>query len=343
MRYKIYARGKTVDYRWSAAPDFNFHDYLGGNGIIVARTNTGTYTVYLVSEPSAITDFLKRPTRIGVLANECSEQKAKGVAVWALKHWDGFCEEFERFVKDFGSDEWEADDTALEKFFAGIPEINTTGATLERRSENGNTPENRKNLAEEMEKFDFSQTAGFKLTVDGELMTGGKLKKLHNEAQRYLSGDGGKRYLADDAQKQKSETQDMPNISQFIKQLKKYLPVLILIVFGFMTWNENTVNKKHIEELQDKLRILSEKDGIDYGERIHQFNSLQNEINANKNSISNLNQFARDNKDLKNHLEKKLSECLISIGNVTTRIAELENENCNTTNRLTNIELHLNK
>ena len=337
MQYKIYTRGKTVDYKWSAAPDYEFHEYLGGNGIVVARANTGTYTVYLVSEPSSATDSQGRRMRICVLITECTEWKAKGIAVWALENWNGFCTTFERFVKDFGFDAWEADTEALEKFFNEIPGIDTTGATLIRRSENGNTPENRKVLADEIKNFDFSQTAGFKLAVDGALMTGGKLKTLQEQVQRYLTGDGSLRHFKDDLPKQefKPEISDMSNFTQLFKRMKKHLPCLTLFFISFMMLNEIRTIHKQIEELQKSEQATIEEKSID-----KRFENLQNEIKLIESKISGITDriFETFNEE-KNPLAKDVIKITNDLEEAKKKIDELRNEYVSITNRLTIIEL----
>lgn len=192
MQYKIYARGKTVDYKWNSAPAIDFQEYLRENGILVEGTSTGEYSVYLVSENSAsASDSQGRRMRIGVLVVGCSEKKAKGIAVWALENWNNFCPEFELLIKDFGADKWEANEPELGAFFESIKEINATGRIFEGRNKNANTEQCRNELIAEIKSFDFSKTAGFKLAVDGGIMTGDKLQKLKAQVQRYLAGEDG--------------------------------------------------------------------------------------------------------------------------------------------------------
>ena len=291
MNYFIYSKGKNVDYKWSAEPDSNFHDSLRGNGISVARENTGEYTVYLESEPSAATDYQGRWISIGILVTGCTQEKAKGIAVWALEHWDKFCEVFERFVVGLGTDEWNPDSKELEWFFTGLPEIAVTGKVLDQRYKNGNSPESRQELAKELKEYDFSKTAGFKLIADGDLMTGGNLHEIQKKVQRYLTGDGGKEFFRDEPPQPTPNPHQATKIMKspkFIVVLMIVLLVLALVFVSFLWGNDHKELKTQRDLLAEEVKTLRE-----HTTKISNFEqeieNLNGEISAKGTIITELN------------------------------------------------------
>jgi hypothetical protein len=198
MQFSIYTRGYNADYSWkNSQPELNFQEYLGANGLLVARRIDGTFTVYLVSSPTAKTDYMSRKISIAVLVSGCTEAKAKALAVWALKHWDNSADTFSTFVDNFGKDEWTVNNSVFKQWIDNVADVAATDISFENRLGNGNTDASRKELIAELQQFKFNPKTGFKLVVDGGLMTGQRFKDIQYAVDRYLFKDGERKALPD--------------------------------------------------------------------------------------------------------------------------------------------------
>ena len=193
MRCAIFTRGLSPrsDYDWSSSPQDKLNVYLGGNGIVTSRNESGTFTVYFESEGSSVTkDFIQREIRIGLFINDITEAKAKGLVAWGLEHWGTFVNEFVPFCNDFGQDSWTINNEAIEQFVDNTIEIPLTGVQFTYRYKNANTPANRNILLENMREFDFFPTSGLKLIVDASAISGTeKMQTVCSQVERYLAKD----------------------------------------------------------------------------------------------------------------------------------------------------------
>jgi prefoldin subunit 5 len=196
MQYVIYTRGMNKDYIWSKPHDDSAnHDFLSSNGIVVKRQPDGDYTVYLTSEPTTKKDYIGRNITISCLISNCSDWVAKGLTIYTLQHWNHFVQDFERFVDNFGSDDWSVDEDAVKRFVSKHL-ANATGKTWATKIENDNTDETRNNLLEDLLQYAFSANAGIKCVIDNGVLTGNDcLTKIRTEADVYLWTGGSKKIL----------------------------------------------------------------------------------------------------------------------------------------------------
>ncbi|MDR0327800.1 MAG: hypothetical protein LBI05_05845 [Planctomycetaceae bacterium] len=212
MQYSIYTRGYNTDYSWkNSKPELNFQEYLGANGLLVARRIDGTFTAYLVSSPTVKTDYMSRNISIAVLVGGCTEAKAKGLAVWALEHWGNFGDTFSTFVDDFGKDGWTVNDSAIEQWIDSITDIPATAAPFENRfAGDSNETSSRKQLIAELKQFRFNPKAGIKLVVDGGLLPGPPFEDIQYAVDRYLYKGGERKALPNEPSSEKTLTKRTP-------------------------------------------------------------------------------------------------------------------------------------
>ncbi|MDR1052783.1 MAG: hypothetical protein LBL39_01255 [Planctomycetaceae bacterium] len=202
MQYAIYTRGINKDYIWSKTLDDSaIHNFLSSNGVVVKRQPDDDFMVYLTSEPATKKDYIGRNITISCLVSGCSDWIAKGLTIYALQNWDHFVNDFEKFVNNFGSDDWSVDEDAVKRFVSKHS-ISTTGKNFTTRTENNNTNETRNDLLDELTKYDFSENTGIKCIIDNGVLTGNdNLIKVRTETDVYLWTGGNKKTLIEEDNK----------------------------------------------------------------------------------------------------------------------------------------------
>jgi len=331
MKYYVYCRGKNVDYKWDPAPEYVLQNYLGDNGFVVFRHDTGDYDVYLVSEPSEAVDFRGRRISIGVLVTGCAPAKAKGIAKWALDNWNAYGRQFAEFVADLGSDDWKPDSAKLGNFFERIPELPATGREFGQRTVNGNTAETRRALAADLAACDFTPRAGFKLVADGGLMTGENLRKIKESVQRYLTGGGNLEVIRDDAPEPhpqggagKSDIKAAPAgkpcaepvQSAGKSRLLALAVALIALAWGCVSYNnlkdDNKSLKTKLEKYEDSVNginnIIQSKNN-EFTQLTNDITSKTNELNKLQNAIKSATE-QRDEAENLMQIAKRVTENL---------------------------------
>jgi len=234
MQYSIYTRGFNADYCWkNSQPRVGIQDYLNANGVLVARDSEGKFDVYLCSSPTEKKDYMGRQISIAVFVSGCTETKAKELAIWALEHWDNFADTFSTFVDDFGKDEWTVNNSVFKQWVDNVAEVAATDIPFENRLGNGNTDKSRKELIAELRQFKFNQKAGFKLVVDGGLMTGQRFKDIQYDADRYLFKDGERKVLPDRPVSTQTLT-EKTTTSKSTGSSSPFLAVLLGMVIGIV-------------------------------------------------------------------------------------------------------------
>ena len=263
MQYSIYTRGFNTDYCWKhLEPRVRIQDYLNANGVLVARDPEGKFDVYLCSPPTEKKDYMGRKISIAVFVSGCTEAKAKGLAGWALEHWNNSADTFSTFVDDFGKDEWTANNSVLKQWVDNVAEVAATDIPFGNRLGNGNTDESRKELITELRQFKFNQKAGFKLVVDGGLMTGQRFKDIQYDVDRYLYKDGDRKALPDKIASEKSPAGESP-VSKSPKRSSSLLGGIVGLfigVAGCLGWFYPMLNEfSTLKELRTAV-VNAEKD-----------------------------------------------------------------------------------
>jgi hypothetical protein len=262
MRFSAYTRGFKNDYKWSSPPEFNFHEYLKEDGVIVYRNTGGTFCVYLSSAATDKKDYQQRSISVSLLVSDFSESKAKGLTCWALQHFGNYAAELEHCIKYPGTDNWELNEQAVKQFIDSITAIDTTERPLSDRTENANTAENREQLLQELHRFDFSPKNGIKLIIDSGVNTGEKLNEIRSQVQRYLTGSATMRIL---------EAEKKHPISDWISVIRSnaggyLLPIGLLLtgIIAGLLFAGNSKDRVNLVPLQEQIKTLDKKlDDID--------------------------------------------------------------------------------
>ena len=148
---------------------------------------------------------------IAVFVSGCTEAKAKGLAIWALEHWDNSGDTLSTFVNDFGENGWTVNEPGIGQWIDSVAEIPATATLFEDRLEDdSNTTKSRNQLIAELKQFGFKQKAGIKLVVDGGLMTGQRFKDIQYAVDRYLFKDGKRKALSNEPLPEKPSAKGTP-------------------------------------------------------------------------------------------------------------------------------------
>jgi predicted RNA-binding protein with PIN domain len=331
------------DYVWSKPHDDSaIHDFLSSNGVVVKRQPDGDFTVYLTSEPTTKKDYIGRNITISCLIFNCSDWIAKGLTIYALQHWNHFVQDFEKFVNNFGSDDWSVDEDAIRRFVSKHS-ANTTGKILETKTEDDNTDETRNNLLEDLAKYDFSAGPGIKCVIDNGVLTGNdRLTKIRTEAEVYLWTSGSKRILTENKPPEKNvaNTETARIITKlnlsFLKKLfhREMLWQIILFVLLaasilcniYLVKFRNNSQKDYeikIAELKKQVQLCNDS-ALQWKERA---NLLQMNLENISNKIDkNFNNSNREVKNLHKNLQEQILFLLSQIQKIQDEVQKLPRE-----------------
>ncbi|MDR0337029.1 MAG: hypothetical protein LBI18_08060 [Planctomycetaceae bacterium] len=341
MQYAIYTRGINKDYLWNKPHNNStIHDLLSSHGIVVKRQTDGDFTVYLTSEKTTKKDYIGRNITISCLISDCSDWIAKGLTIYALQNWDHFVQDMEKFVNNFGSDDWSIDEDAIKRFVSKHS-ANTTGNYWITKIENDNTTETRNELLENLTKYDFSENTGIKCVIDNGVLTGNDcLTKIRTETDVYLWTGGNKKILTDQKTIEKNITNNestriitKPKLS-FLKKFFQFNRETIwqIILFTLLTASilcniylvksRNNAQKNY----ETKIAELKKQNQLYYNsilQRQKHINSLQQQ-QRQLEFIPNVidKNFNNSNREIKN-LKEQINILFLQIQKIQDEIQKL--------------------
>lgn len=315
MEYAIYTRGKHNDYRWNIPPSTPFHNYLAEQGIAVYREMDGTFSIYLFfsSKSKENSDSMGRPIGVGCLFTSCDETEAKELTGYALKQWENCYADFARFVRwhDGKDEHWELNSSEIESFIEKTSKKarETPGAhsPFPDRMEDGNTPETRRQLMDELSRFGFSTNPGFKLVVDSEILTGGYAREIIDSADRYYMEKGTRKSLANQVSTEPS-TKGKP-VTAMKRRWYAILAVSLLFVASLIG------NALLFMQSQGRLKVMVE--------RSNRISELNNELAAYQ-KIKDLNAEQKELEKGRTKLEGEKSKLIGEIDSLKYDQKELK-------------------
>jgi hypothetical protein len=266
---------------------------------------------------------MERVIRIGVLVSGCSQKQAKGLTAFALQNWGQFLNAWDNFVTNFGTDDWKTNESAIEQFVKQCGEGETTYDVFGKRFEDGNTAESRRKLIEEIKCRDWSDKNGLKLVVDGGLMTGGTLKEIQSNVDRYLAGTGQRKVLPERETQVAKVKQPEPSVP-FSTIAAIGLVVLLCVGFLYSINNESLVEmfpahgtlKAKAEREADDRRKKDVKDAED--------NAVAKDKKKKNSEIEGLEKKLREQKTQIEDNDKLIAEQLQTIENNKNTITEFK-------------------
>ncbi|MDR1291131.1 MAG: hypothetical protein LBK06_08020 [Planctomycetaceae bacterium] len=343
MQYAIYTRGINKDYIWSQTLDDSaIHNFLSSNGVVVKRQPDGDFMVYLTSEPATRKDYIGRNITISCLIAGCSDWIAKGLTIYVLQNWDHFVNDFEKFVNNFGSDDWSVDEDAVKRFVSKHS-ISTTGKNFITRIENNNTNETRNDLLDELTKYDFSLNTGIKCIIDNGVLTGNdNLIKVRTETDVYLWTGGNKRILTEEdkpalknvAKTDSARTTSKPKLPNLLfpkisvcreTVLRTILFILLAVSLScniyLITFRNNSLNLYEAEIVKLKKQVLICNDSA------RQWKERAELLSKNLDIVSGKidKNFNHSNDDIRN-LQKKIEDLIETLNRQIIEVQKLQQD-----------------
>jgi predicted RNA-binding protein with PIN domain len=334
------------DYTWSKTPDDSaIHGFLSSNGIVVKRQPDDYFTVYLASEPTPKKDYIRRNITISCLISNCSDWAAKGLTIYALQNWNNFVQDFEKFVNNFGLDDWSVDESALKRFVSKHT-ADATGKIFVVKIENNNTDETRNELLADLAKYDFSTGSGIKCIIDAGVLTGNdRLAKVRAEADVYLWAGGNKKLLTDDKPLEKNvintdaahaiPKQKLPFLKKLFQRETVLQILLIILLAASILCNIYLINIRNSSQKNYEMKIAELKkqvqlcngSALQWKERAV---LLQTNLDLMSEKIDkSFNNSSREVKDLHKNLQNQINSLLVQIQKIHDQVKKLQHESQN--------------